>query len=161
MMTETKTVTIGRGKVQHTMVLVESGWVDPLTGEEWDVLECPSCGYLQRVQWEPWKTETLRRGEGMLTAEDSRELLELHRSGPAGQLKTRQIMARAPGHSYVRVPTEDQLRQVAREQGREAEFEEMVEEAILKGEPLFTFGMGGAEASTWPEGGGPVKGEVS
>jgi len=159
-MAETKRITV-KTRISHQMVRVRAGWVDSLTGEEWDILECPECGYLQRIQWQPWKSETLRLGEGMITDEMANEILALCKSGPEGRLKAKQLMARAPGHSYVQVPSEDQLRQIARDMDQEAEFDKALEAAILEGRPLFTFGMGGAEASTWPKGGGPPKGEVS
>ena len=135
----------------HQMVLVGRR-VDALTGEEWDVLECPVCGYLCKKQWDPYQNVDLRLGEGMLTKEDVDRIMQLSGQGPVGRTKAQKILSRAPGHGYVRVPTEDELRQMAREAGQEAEFEAAVDRAIVEGKPLLTFGMGGVEASTWPKG---------
>ena len=142
--------------IQHQMLLV-GPYVDALTGEEWELLECPTCGYMQKVQWEPHKSETLRYGEGMLAPGGVEEITALCKSGPVGRLKASQILARQPSHAYVRVPTEGELREAARLEDVLDEFEESVDQAIIEGRPLIEFGMGGAKASTWPKGTGPVK----
>lgn len=156
---ETKTIQV-KAKITHQLLLVRHQ-VDALTGEEWDVLECPQCSYMQRVQWDPWRQETLRLGEGMLTEEDAAHITELCKQGSTGRMEAQRIMARAPGHAYVRVPTEAEMRELAKAMGKESEFEAAVEQAVVDGKPLLTFGLGGATATTWPRGCGPVKGEPS
>ena len=42
-----------KAKVRHALVTIQEGWIDSLTGEEWDILHCPECGYTKKVQWEP------------------------------------------------------------------------------------------------------------
>ena len=139
-MTETEQITV-KAMIQHQMVLV-GPYVDAMSGEEW---------------WEPHKSETLRYGEGMLAPGGVEEITALCKSGPVGRLKASQILARQPSHAYVRVPTEGELREAARLEDVLDEFEESVDQAIIEGRPLIEFGMGGAKASTWPKGTGPVK----
>lgn len=140
-----------RSTETHKMLLVKQR-TDTLTGEEWDLLECPTCGYLCKVQWKPYKSKTLCVGEGMLTDEDAERITQLCREGPVGRVRAQEMMSAVPGHAYVRVPTEDELRQVAEKAGRLEEFEESVEQAIIDGKPLLTVGLGGAKASAWPKG---------
>jgi hypothetical protein len=128
-------------------------YIDALTGEEWELYQCGKrCGEEWKVQFRPWKRVVLERGAGQLTEQDAERINALCDEGPVGQAKAKAIMAAAPSHVLVRVPSEDDLRELATQHGKLAEFEAGVDQAIIDGKPLASFSMGGATAETWPKG---------
>lgn len=124
--------------------------VDPLTGEEWDLLECPTCGYLAQYQARPYKCRVLRLGEGMLTPEDAAEFAALGDT-PEGHLAVMKRFARAPSHTYMGMPRQQEMQQIADLVGKGEEFKAEVEEAQVEGRPLLSLTFGGVDLSAWPD----------
>ena len=140
--------TIGVGA--HRMLCLGSQ-VDALTGQEWDLFECPTCGHYERVQWHPHRRHTIRYGEGMITPEDAREFSVLAGT-PAGRAEVQRRLSCAPSHVYLRMPTVDDLREMAEQRGELAEFDAAVDDATVRGEPLLRFKLGDQEICTYPPG---------
>lgn len=151
-MGEPRIINVTAGLSHHMLFLGIQ--TNAITGEEWELFECPECGYLCKMQWEPYRSEILRYGDGMVTPEEAEEFSVLAKT-PAGRVKIEKRLASVPKHSYIRVPTLDELRSTAEHEGRLEEFEKSVDDAIVSGKPLFTFGIGDNTASVWPPGGKP------
>ena len=111
--------------VTHRIVVYNT-ITDALTGQEWEYRECPTCGHSDRFCWEPVACKTLERGTMPWAS-----------------------------HVHVSIPTEDELRALARRHGMEAEFEAALRQAIVEGKPLLRFNLGGESAETWAKGTGP------
>jgi len=135
----------------HRMVHI-GDYIDP-AGDEWELYECAEqCGELWKVRPQPWKVVHLEEGAGQLTEADALEITALCKQGPVGQARAKERLAACPGHALVRTPTEDEMREWAKDMGKQLEFEAAVEQSIIEGKPLVRFGMGGATAETWPKG---------
>ena len=99
--------------------IISLGVVIDTTGDQWEYRECPDCGHRDKIRWEPFRCVTLERGTMPWAS-----------------------------HAQFRMPSEDDLRELARRQGRGPEFEAAVDKAILNNEPLLRLGIGGATAET-------------
>lgn len=145
---------VGAGKDTDHRLVSLGPQVDALTGEEWEWYECPVCGFLQRIQFDPFRRETLRLGAGMISKEEAAEHDILAKT-PAGRAQVEQRISEAPGHYYVGLPSFEDLRRIAEAEGKAEDFERAVNRALVDGVPIWTFGIGGHEVSVWPPGMGP------
>ena len=134
----------------HRMLCIGSQ-VDALTGQEWDLFECPTCGHQERVQWKPYKSQVLKYGEGMITPEDAAAFSVLAKT-PAGRAEVNRRLSSAPAHVYLRAPSFEDLRDMAEKRGDLADFERRVDDAIVAGEPLLSFNLGSQQACVYPPG---------
>ena len=87
-------IAITRAREKHYPTRT-GAWTCQITGD-WELWECPDCGYKVQIRWHPFKKIVLNAGANAITPEIADESIRLRKLGEHG--KANALLAAAPAH---------------------------------------------------------------